>query len=196
MTAQLEHEQRYMLTLGPATVEDWLAADEPADGSRLELILGYLVMSPPPMSGHQRVSFRLARAVDDALEKAGLSSVEVLQTVGVRISTPLRIALSPDLVVVKVGDSRPVFDPSAVRLAVEIWSPGNRRGERETKVAAYAEAGIPHLWLVETPPGKPAVFRAYELTDAGYTQVVEATNGETVTAPGPVPAKIDTSQLR
>jgi hypothetical protein len=32
--------------LGPYTVDDWLAMDQPEDGSRLELIGGYLFVSP------------------------------------------------------------------------------------------------------------------------------------------------------
>jgi Uma2 family endonuclease len=195
MTAQVAYKQQYKLTLGPTTVEDWLAADAPVDGSRLELILGYFAMSPPPMSGHQRASFRLGRAVDDALEAAGLSDVEVLPAVGVLISTPFRTALIPDLVVVKVHDSCPAFEPTDVLLAVEVWSPGNSKGERETKMAAYAEAGIPHVWLVETPPGKPVSFRGYQLEEAKYVQVVHAEAGEVITAPGPVPVKLDTGKL-
>jgi Uma2 family endonuclease len=82
-----------------------------------------------------------------------------------------------------------------VLLAVEVWSPGNSKGERETKMAAYAEAGIPHVWLVETPPGKPVSFRGYQLEEAKYVQVVHAEAGEVITAPGPVPVKLDTGKL-
>ncbi|GHF74306.1 Uma2 family endonuclease [Amycolatopsis bartoniae] len=197
MTAQLAYDAQlaFKHPLGPATVEDWLAADTPVDGSRLELILGYFAMTPPPTSGHQRLSFRLARIVDDALRAAGTAALEVLPAVGVRISTPFRTALIPDLVVAKVGDSRPAFEPGDVLLAVEVWSPGNGKGERETKMASYAQAGIPYLWLVETPDGKPVAFRGYRLEDAKYVEVIRADNGETITAPGPVPVEIDTSAL-
>ncbi|WP_435154555.1 Uma2 family endonuclease [Amycolatopsis sacchari] len=196
MTAQLEYDAQlaFKHPLGPVTVEDWLAADTPVDGSRLELILGYFTMTPPPTGFHQRLSFRLARAVDDALAAAG-QNLEMLQAVGVRISTPFRTALIPDLVVVNADVHRTVFDPRNVLLAVEVWSPGNNRAERETKTAAYAAAGIPHLWLVEAPKGKPVSFTAYRLEDAKYVEVVHADNGETVTAPGPVPVEIDTAKL-
>lgn len=186
----------YTVALGPATVEDWLAADEPADGSRLELILGYYAMTPPPSGSHQHAAYRLSRAVDQALESAGRDDLRVLPAVGVPISTPLRTALIPDVVVVDVDVHRLVFEPRNVLLAVEVWSPGNSRKERETKMAAYAEAGIPHVWLLETPPGNPVAFRGYRLDGSEYALVVKATDGETITAPGPVPVKIDTSQLR
>lgn len=195
MTAQLAHEV-HKPRLGPVTVEDWLAKDAPADGSRLELLLGHLTMTPAPMSGHQRVSYRLARAIDDALEADGRTDLEMLQAVGVRISTPFRTALIPDVVVAKAGANVAAFDPSDVLLAVEVWSPGNSRTERETKTAAYAQAEIPHLWLVETPLDKPATFRAYQLKGNSYVLAVDAKAGESVLAPGPVPVKIDTSRLR
>jgi Uma2 family endonuclease len=194
MTAQLAHEE-HKPRLGPVTVENWLAKDAPADGSRLELLLGYLTMAPPPMSGHQRVSYRIARAIDDALAAGGQPDLEMLQAVGVRISTPFRTALIPDLVVAKVRESVAAFEPADVLLAVEVWSPGNSRGEREIKMAAYAEAGIPYLWLVGIPHDKPASFRGYRLKATKYVRVVQAEGGETVTAPGPVPVKIDTSAL-
>ncbi|NKQ57115.1 Uma2 family endonuclease [Amycolatopsis sp. K13G38] len=195
MTAQLA-EQAYKRALGPTTVEDWLAAEEPADGSRLELILGYYAMTPPPSGSHQDVTAELTGLVRAAVKAAGRTDLHGLPGVGVPISTPLRTALIPDLVVVDVDVCRLVFEPKNVLLAVEVWSPGNSQKERETKMAAYAEARIPYVWLLETPPGKPVVFRGYELDDADYVQVVEATDGETVTAPGPLPVEIDTSRLR
>ncbi|WP_166459801.1 Uma2 family endonuclease [Amycolatopsis pithecellobii] len=194
MTAQLAHEERRTL-LGPVTVDDWLAADAPADGSRLELILGYFAMSPPPTGFHQDVTAELTGLLRAALRAAGRSDLRGLPGVGVRISTPLRIALIPDLVVVNVGVRRATFEADNLLLAVEVWSPGNRRAERETKIGAYAQAGVPFLWLVETPLGEPVKFRGYRLEGVEYVLKVQAEAGETVTAPGPVPVKIDTSEL-
>ena len=192
MTAQLADRRP---ALGSATVEDWLEADAPPDGSRLELILGYFTMAPPPTSGHQDVTAELTGLVRATLKAAGRSDLRGLPGVGVRISTPFRIALIPDIVIVKAVGSVPAFEPADVLLAVKVWSPGNSKGEREIKMAAYAAAGIPHLWLVDTPDGKPVSFRGYRLEDADYVEVVRADNGETVTAPGPVPVEIDTSAL-
>lgn len=119
----------------------------------------------------------------------------MLLAVGVRISTPFRPALIPDLVVVKAGGHVPALEPADVLLAVAVWSAGKSNGEREIEMAAYAEAGVAHLWLVETPPGKPVVFRGYRREDAKYVEVVYAGGGETITAPGPVPVKINIAEL-
>ncbi|GAA5171805.1 MULTISPECIES: Uma2 family endonuclease [Amycolatopsis] len=173
--------------LGPTTVEEWLAAER----SRLELLLGHLYAPSRPSGSHQRASFRLARAVDDSLQAVGRRDLEVLPAVAVRISTPFRTVLVPDLAVVKVGEDRRLYERGDVLLAVEVWSQDNSQDERETKTAAYAQVGIPHLWLFDPPVS----FTAYRLEDAKYVEVVHADNGETVTAPGPVPVEIDTAKL-
>ncbi|MFE3541367.1 Uma2 family endonuclease [Nocardia sp. NPDC059177] len=182
--------------LGPKTVEDWLAEEQPDDGSRLELIWGYLHMTPPPGGSHQYASFELAVILRDALRAAERLDLHVLPAVGVRISTPLRTGVIPDISVVSGGISHVNFAAEDVLLAVEVWSPGNSREERDTKVAAYASARIQNLWIVELPMGKPVRFWGYALGETGYRQEVFADSGETVKAPGPVPVVIDTSQLR
>ncbi|MFJ9369189.1 Uma2 family endonuclease [Nocardia sp. NPDC101769] len=60
---------------------------------------------------------------------------------------------------------RTSYEPAELVLAVEVWSPGNKRAERDTKMAGYAAAGVPYLWIVELPTGKPAKFSAYRLVD-------------------------------
>ncbi|APE36100.1 hypothetical protein BOX37_21650 [Nocardia mangyaensis] len=102
----------------------------------------------------------------------------------------------PDISVVAGGIGHVSFVAEDVPLAVEVWSPGNSREERDTKIAAYASARIPNLWIVELPIGKPARFWGYALGETGYRQEVYADSGETVKAAGPVPVAIDTSQLR
>ncbi|MFD3704600.1 Uma2 family endonuclease [Nocardia sp. NPDC058658] len=182
--------------LGPKTVEDWLAEEQPVDGSRLELIWGYLHMTPPPGGPHQYAAGELFVVLRAAVRAADRSDLTALPAVGVRISTPFRIGIIPDVAVVSVPPDRVNFAADDLVLAVEVWSPGNSREERDTKIAAYASARVPYLWIVELPAGKPARFWGYTLGESGYRQEVFATDGETVKAPGPVPVVVDTSQLR
>ncbi|MFI5783643.1 Uma2 family endonuclease [Nocardia sp. NPDC051570] len=181
--------------LGPTTVEEWLIEDQPADGSRLELILGYLYMTPPPTGSHQHATFRLAVRLDDALKAAGRGDLHVLPGVGVRLSTAFRTGVIPDIVVVDVDVKQTSFAPENIVLAVEVWSPGNSRAERDTKTAAYAGAGVPYLWLVELPDRKPVRFWGYRLGEKGYDQVVYAESGEVVTPPSPIPVDVPTADL-
>jgi Uma2 family endonuclease len=70
--------------LGPTTVDEWLEMEHPADGSRLELIWGYLHTTPPPGGTHQSVMLELAVLLRDALHAAGRTDLTVLPGVGVR----------------------------------------------------------------------------------------------------------------
>ncbi|MFE9322826.1 Uma2 family endonuclease [Nocardia sp. NPDC052278] len=182
--------------LGPTTVEDWLAEEQPSDGSRLELILGYLYMTPAPGGPHQYASLELAILLRDALRAAGRSDLNVLPAVAVRISTAFRTGVIPDIAVVNVDINHASFAPEDLVLAVEVWSPGNSREERDTKIAGYAAARVPYLWVVELPDDKPARFWGYRLGESGYRQEVYVAAGETVVAPGPVPISVNTADLR
>ncbi|MFC9898274.1 Uma2 family endonuclease [Nocardia sp. NPDC127579] len=182
--------------LGPTTVEDWLAEEQPSDGSRLELILGYLYMTPAPGGPHQFAAGELFAVLREALREAVRTDLRALPGVAVRISTAFRTGVIPDVAVVSADINHTSFAPEDVVLAVEVWSPGNTREERDTKIAAYASARVQYLWIVELPLGKPAKFCGYSLGETGYRQDVYAANGETVKAPGPVPVTVNTAELR
>lgn len=182
--------------LGPTSVEDWLVAEQPSDGSRLELILGYLHVTPAPGGPHQHVSYRLARVLDDAIMAAGRTDLHMLQAVAVRINTAFRTGVIPDIAVVSTDIDQTSFSPESLVLAVEVWSPGNTRDERDTKVAGYAAARVPYLWVVEMPVKRPVTFTGYTLGEHGYRQEVRAAAGETVRVPGPVPVVVNTADLR
>jgi Uma2 family endonuclease len=42
-----------------------------------------------------------------------------------------------------------VYRASDVLVAIEVVSPGSRRLDRRVKVDEYADAGIPHYWVVD-----------------------------------------------
>ncbi len=62
-------------------------------------------------------------------------------------------------------------------------------------MAAFAAARVPHLWIIDLTVGERVGFEALGLGESGYRRKVYAADGETVTAPGPVPVPIDTGQL-
>ncbi|GAA5158371.1 hypothetical protein GCM10023321_38050 [Pseudonocardia eucalypti] len=134
--------------LGPYTVDEWLTLPPTVDGSTVELIYGYLHVSPAPSTQHQRIARRLTRLLEDAVEASGRPDLEVLPTVNVRISTAWRTALIPDVVVLTSRANGVTVPADLLALAVEVWSPGNSRAEQETKTAGYATAGVPFLWTV------------------------------------------------
>ncbi len=63
----------------------------------------------------------------------------------------------PDVVVTRVGGPEDRLAASDVLLAVEIISPGSRNVDLHLKPFEYAEAGIPHYWLVDLDPPAPSI---------------------------------------
>jgi Uma2 family endonuclease len=183
--------------LGPHTVAEWLATEPRTDGDRLELIWGYWHMTPAPSFRHQKAAHRLGRVLEDALVAAGRGDLHMFCAAAVEISTPWRTGLIPDVVVLD-------FDPVGVSVAgehvvlvAEVWSPGNSRAERETKVGAYAAAGVPYLWTVVLDEDRHASEVAAARLENGHYRIVD------VAAPGqvalftaaPVPVSFDPAYL-
>lgn len=183
--------------IGPHTVEEWRTAEQPDDGSRLELIWGYFYVSPPPGGPHQFASGALYRALWQAVE--GNDRLHAVNAVGVEISTAIRAALIPDVAILNTLPTTTSFPASALVLAVEVWSPDNSAHERETKVAGYATAGVPYLWTVDLHAiRRTATLRAYELVGGVYRERTPAPteDGDSrVVLPGPVDISFDLADL-
>ena len=188
MTAALEHP------IGPHTVEDWLNEDQPDDGGRLELIWGYWPVSPAPAWKHQYVGDELRAAIKAALQRAGRSDLVAVTAVGVKISTAWRTGLIPDVVVLNQRPQSVGIEPEALELVVEVWSPGNTRDERETKIAGYAAAGVPFLWTVDQVAAG-VVLTTYRLESGRYVQELRGGAGRVRVTAAPVPVDIDMADL-
>jgi Uma2 family endonuclease len=192
VSAALEH------ILGPHTVSEWRQAAPPPDGSTLELILGHFVLSPSPGGPHQYAVGALYRALWSAAENAASTDLHVLPGAAVEISTAWRTALVPDVAVLAAKPHTTTFQPEDLVLAVEVWSPGNKRPERELKVAGYAGAGVEYLWTVELGAGQrgPHRFRAHRLAHGVYREeLVDDTGAVLDAVPAPFPVRLDTSRL-
>lgn len=152
------------------TLEDWVAL--PEDNSRsYELVEGVLVVSPRPLSLHQRASWRLAAQLESQLP---ISCGALTETEVVVDQDPTPTVRVPDVIVVPavgIEENRPRWDAAEVLLAVEILSAGTKRTDRVTKFAEYAEVGIPHYWILDVDP--PVSMIAYRLVDGDYETVGE-----------------------
>jgi Uma2 family endonuclease len=186
----------YEHPIGPTTVDDWLAQEHPADGSRLELIFGYLHVSPAPSTRHQYAGDELRAVLKDALRQAGRTDLYAVTAVSVRISTSLRTALIPDVAVVNAKPLVTCFQPEDLVLAVEVWSPGNTRAERDTKAAVYANANVPYFWEVTEDRIGALTLTTHVLKDGQYVEDLTAKPGTTVTInAAPVPVTFDPAVL-
>ncbi len=153
-----------------------LGADE-----RVELLDGQVVRMTPMGSRHAACVSVLNR----------LFSNQIPDSVELRVQLPLRLHSfsepEPDLVLLKARpdgywDGHP--GPEDTLLVVEV-SESSLQRDRGAKLAMYAEAGVPEVWIVDISGRHLEVFRTPE---AGrYTAVARLGRAE-VAAPELVPA--------
>ncbi|MFJ7247117.1 Uma2 family endonuclease [Kitasatospora sp. NPDC098652] len=142
--------------------EGWFADDLdhlPQAPRHTELIDGALVfMMSAQRSWHGRVVRRLTTALERLVPDGMLAENEMA------IKLDRRNRPEPDVVVAtaKYDPDRTWHDVADVQLVVEVVSPESAHRDRTVKVRKYAEAGIPHYWVVEEEDGEPVVH-AYEL---------------------------------
>jgi Uma2 family endonuclease len=149
---------------GEWTFEDYLRL--PEDGQRYEVIRGILYVTPSPTFDHQFSVWQLVRLIGNFVVERGLGIVlpspfDVLLPGGV--ATPVQ----PDLVYLRAGNQPRPGDRNfqgVPDLAVEVLSPATRRLDRSVKLAAYREAGVPEVWLVDPAARMVQVFAPEEAT--------------------------------
>ena len=121
----------------------------PDDGRRYEVVRGELLVSPAPRPWHQEVVWRLARALDEYLQR---------NRVGHLFFSPADISwgshdtlVQPDLFVVPLEEAR-TMSWDAMRtllLVIETLSPTTRRADRFTKRSEYQRRQVPVYWIVD-----------------------------------------------
>jgi Uma2 family endonuclease len=171
---------------GPWTEEEYFALGE--SNERIELFDGTLLLSPTASLSHQRISRRLA----NALEAAASQQLWVEEAVNLRVGQN-RI-LIPDVVVGTGRDDILVVDARDVRLVIEVVSPGNAANDRVLKMRAYAVAGIPWYLLVERD-GADVVLQLYRLEDTHYVAEAVAKGDELLHLVEPIRIDISPAQL-
>ncbi len=180
--------------LGPWSLDDLLEIDD--EVHRFEVVEGSLVVSPPPMAFHQRVGRRLFIQLHEQLPAVEWEAVyeEYVRLARRDGGTDGR---QPDVALFRAGLPAPRrragYPPDAFGLVVEVVSPTSTRRDRVHKKAEYAEAGIPHYWLVETEPD--VLLVAHDLAAGTYREVARVASG-TADLRGPVPLRVDVDALR
>jgi Uma2 family endonuclease len=139
------------------TVAEFAALPEDPE-ARYELQEGHVVMSRRPRPKHQLCLGRLRSRLEEQLP----TGFEVLPEVDVDLELvpPERpgFVRAPDLVVVprealaRVEDGG-LIRASEVALVIEIISPGTHRTDTVIKHGEYADAGIPHYWVLDIQDG-------------------------------------------
>ncbi|MEM1042495.1 MAG: Uma2 family endonuclease [Bacteroidota bacterium] len=139
------------------TYEDYALI--PPDGRRHEIIDGEEVMSPAPLTKHQRVAFRLALELELHVREHGLGEVFV---------APFDVLLSdydivqPDVLFIADDRLRIVDEANckgAPDLVCEVLSPSTRRTDLVRKRALYARFGVAEYWTLDPAVDQVQVFR-------------------------------------
>ncbi|GAA0229770.1 Uma2 family endonuclease [Saccharothrix mutabilis subsp. mutabilis] len=172
------------------TLEEWDALPED-ESHHVELVEGVLLGAPKPAPKHQFATSGLWATLRDQLP----GDVTPVPDVDVVINAiPPVTVRAPDVVVVhnkRFLEYPKRFDADDVLLAVEIVSPGTGRTDRIFKPIEYADAGIPHYWLLELDD--QVTLTAFDLVGGGY-QVVASGTGK-VEVPSPFPVVLDLPAL-
>jgi Uma2 family endonuclease len=181
----------------PLTIDDYIALGEDEQG-RWELQEGSLVMSPGAAPRHMIAIHRLCRQLEDQVPQ----HLEVVPDVDLdlQLTKPPDpgSARRPDLVVVeqteldRVERDRGILRGSETLLVVEIVSPGSKRMDYLVKRREYADAGIPHYWVVNLEQA-PSLLAHRLAGEPGYTVDDDVTG--TFTAAEPFPVTVDLGRL-
>ncbi|HEY4007346.1 MAG TPA: Uma2 family endonuclease [Pseudonocardia sp.] len=166
---------------------------------RTELYEGRLLVSPSPSLKHSKSARRLA----NALEAWAGQGYEVYEDVDVDLDLAAPgepgFVPRPDVVVARAESARRIeygggtLHTSDVVLVVEILSPSSRKMDRVVKRDEYADARIPHYWIVDLDD--PVSILACHLAgDFGYADSGEFTG--TFRATEPFEFELELSRLR
>jgi Uma2 family endonuclease len=184
-----DHQESYTVPYDPArlySVEEF--GRLPEDNSRLyELGEGRIVVSRRAGRGHANAIKRLLVQIDPQLP----AHLDVLSEIDVDLQLSTPVVRIPDVVITStdVFGKRGITRASVVQVAVEIISPGSVRTDTIVKPLEYADAGIPHLWLIDPHP--PVTATVYRLVDGEYQESLRAEHSFQVDEPCPLLVDLD-----
>lgn len=165
---------------------------------RYELQEGIVMMSPSPAWKHQILAKRLCTALDERIPR-GLHTIPAVD-IDLELVARSRpgFVREPDVAVVtsegldRVDDEGGIIRARDVLLVVEILSPGSVRIDTRIKHDEYAEAGIPHYWMIDLDGG-PSLTACHLAGEFGYADTGPVTG--VFTAESPFAVRIDLDAL-
>ena len=177
------------------TVDEYADLGE-TDSGYTELLEGRLLMSPSPVPDHNVAVAELLVQLRPQLP----DHLEVIPDVDVdlQLAEPDQPGFSrrPDLVIVaraaraRLRTEGGLIRAGEVLIVVEVVSPGSRRTDYVTKRGEYADAGIPHYWIVDLD--KPVSLVDCHLAEGfGYQDGGSITDIFTTTEPFPIRLQLD-----
>ena len=139
-----------MATIQTMTIEEFATISEPG---RFDLINGEVLQMPPAGGEHGEVAGEIGRLIGNFVAERQLGRCYAAET-GFILDAESQTVLAPDVAFVQKSkipprSERRGFVPVVPDLVVEVVSPSNRVGDVNDKIAAYLDAGVQLVWLVE-----------------------------------------------
>ena len=163
-----------------------------------ELVEGRLLMTPSPAPDHNRAGFRMAVELERQLPPGPEVILDMDVDLELAPAEAPGTVRRPDLIVVPLEARKRVraeggtIRASEVLVVMEVLSPGSRRTDHVHKRGEYADAGIPHYWIIDTT--EPVSLLACHLAgEFGYADAGSVTG--TFSATEPFPVEIDLGAL-
>lgn len=158
--------------VGRAEFEEFRDARD--DGLRYELLDGEILVTPSPVTVHQRAVGRLLVVLAPVVP-AGHELLPAPFDVVLDTGEGDTI-LQPDLLLARASDLAEENLPAPPLLAVEVLSPTTWHRDLGEKMAAYATAGVLHYWVVT--PQTPGLTVHRLGSDARYVEVMHVEGDE------------------
>jgi Uma2 family endonuclease len=145
----------------------------PNDGKRYEIIDGELLVTPAPISLHQRVVTQLTMELAHFVKRHRLGEVFV---------SPFDVVFSrydvvePDILFISKARASVLTEKNvqgAPDLVIEVLSESTRDIDRTTKLKLYARYGVAEYWIID--PWKPSA-EIYRRSQSGFerSSVIES----------------------
>ncbi|MBN6034836.1 Uma2 family endonuclease [Amycolatopsis sp. 195334CR] len=179
------------------TVAEYAALGE-TESCYTELLEGRLLLSPNPGPAHNFAMLELWTQL--AGQAPSRWTVVHAIDIDLELAAPDELGFSrrPDLIVADLGgvkradESGRLISAKDVLIVVEIVSPSSRRTDHVIKHGEYADAGIPHYWIVDLT--EPVSLTVCHLASGfGYQNAPEVSGR--ITLPEPFPLELDLGQL-
>jgi Uma2 family endonuclease len=165
------------------------------DGFRVEVLDGRIIATPPADGDHgAALTAFMVVLLATGVQQKGL---DVIQGLGLYLRPGKKGFVIPDLAVVDEDfRDHPLphncYPPDVFKLVAEVTS-SNWRDDTESKVAAYATAGVPIYVIADREHGKVLVLTRPH--NGQYQSAAEHLPADTVEIPGPVPCEIAAEKL-
>ncbi len=135
----------------------------PDDDMRHELINGELITMPPPGTPHGRITVRLLAPLSQFVLDHELG--EVYDYSGFHLTVNPDTVLGPDISFISIQRLKDSGDPEGYwqgppDLAVEVRSPGDRRGRVNKTISLWLGSGTKQVWIVDPKHSTVTVYRS------------------------------------